>query len=205
MSKYIKINAIDNLIDAGLDLDQVTSVKIEDLKGKRIAVGPDGSGTEANTRQILQEYGLTYQDISPLYLPFAQAVSALLEDKVDVIFVTAGVPTVAIETLAQKNKLRMIGISEDKIQSLMFKYPFYSKISINQATYDGVTQNINSIAVRAMLVANNKINAQDGYDITKAILNNAKKLLSDKVKEETDSILIFVAFFVFFGFLFRFL
>lgn len=32
MSKYIKINAIDNLIDAGLDLDQVTSVKIEDLK-----------------------------------------------------------------------------------------------------------------------------------------------------------------------------
>ena len=94
----------------------------------------------------------------------------------DVIFVTAGVPTVAIETLAQKNKLRMIGISEDKIQSLMFKYPFYSKISINQATYDGVTQNINSIAVRAMLVANNKINAQDGYDITKAILNNAKKL-----------------------------
>lgn len=150
--------------------------KIEDFKGKRIAVGPDGSGTEANTRQILQEYGLTYQDISPLYLPFAQAVSALLEDKVDVIFVTAGVPTVAIETLAQKNKLRMIGISEDKIQSLMFKYPFYSKISINQATYDGVTQNINSIAVRAMLVANNKINAQDGYDITKAILNNAKKL-----------------------------
>ena len=70
----------------------------------------------------------------------------------------------------------MIGISEDKIQSLMFKYPFYSKISINQATYDGVTQNINSIAVIAMLVANNKINAQDGYDITKAILNNAKKI-----------------------------
>ena len=32
MSKYIKINAIDNLIDVGLDLDQVTSVKIEDLK-----------------------------------------------------------------------------------------------------------------------------------------------------------------------------
>ncbi|MGB9846942.1 MAG: TAXI family TRAP transporter solute-binding subunit, partial [Desulfotomaculales bacterium] len=38
------------------------------LKGKRVAVGAAGSGTEANARQILEAYGITYKDINPQYL-----------------------------------------------------------------------------------------------------------------------------------------
>ena len=33
------------------------------VKGKRVAVGAPGSGTEANARQILAVYGVTYDDI----------------------------------------------------------------------------------------------------------------------------------------------
>ena len=36
---------------------------IADLKGKKVAVGASGSGAEANARQILGAYGLTYDDI----------------------------------------------------------------------------------------------------------------------------------------------
>ena len=39
---------------------------IADLKGKKVAVGASGSGAEANARQILGAYGLTYEHVDKL-------------------------------------------------------------------------------------------------------------------------------------------
>ena len=44
---------------------------IEDLKGKRIAVGDQGSGTEVNARTLLEGFGITYDDVTVDYLGFA--------------------------------------------------------------------------------------------------------------------------------------
>lgn len=44
-------------------LDKTGVKSLNDVKGKRVAVGAAGSGTEANARQILEAYGITYDDI----------------------------------------------------------------------------------------------------------------------------------------------
>src|SRR4030042_228860 len=36
---------------------------VKDLKGKRVAVGPLGSGTEQNAMQLLEAYGLKFEDL----------------------------------------------------------------------------------------------------------------------------------------------
>ncbi|HHU69869.1 MAG TPA: TAXI family TRAP transporter solute-binding subunit, partial [Thermoanaerobacterales bacterium] len=78
-----------------------TGIKeIADVKGKRVAVGSAGSGTEANARQILEAYGITYDDITVQYLSFAEAANSLKDGNVDVAFVTAGFPTAAIMDIA---------------------------------------------------------------------------------------------------------
>ena len=52
-----------------------TGIKsIADLKGKRVAVGAAGSGAEANARQILEAYGITYDDIDEQFLSFGEAM-----------------------------------------------------------------------------------------------------------------------------------
>lgn len=69
-----------------------TGIKtLADVKGKRVAVGAAGSGTEANARQIMEMAGITYKDIKPQYLSFGEASSALKDGNVDVAFVTAGI------------------------------------------------------------------------------------------------------------------
>ena len=77
-------------------LDKSGIKSLNDVKGKRVAVGAAGSGTEANARQILEAYGITYDDIKVQYLSFAEASNALKDGNVDVAFVTAGHPTAAI-------------------------------------------------------------------------------------------------------------
>ncbi|NLH45818.1 MAG: TAXI family TRAP transporter solute-binding subunit, partial [Acholeplasmataceae bacterium] len=149
---------------------------LDQIKGKRVAVGAAGSGTEANARQILEAYGITYKDISVQYLSFGEASSALKDGNVDVAFVTAGHPTAAIQDIATQNKVVLIPVDAAKADALIAKYPFYTKVNIPAKTYTNQDADVSAVAVRCMLVVSEKMDAQLGYDITKAIFSNLDRL-----------------------------
>ena len=111
--------------------------KIEDLKGKRVAVGAAGSGAEANARQILEAYGITYDDVDEQFLSFAEGSYALKDGTVDAAFVTAGYPTASVQDIASQNKIRLLPIGDEQIKKLNEKYPFYTKTTVPAGTYQG--------------------------------------------------------------------
>lgn len=151
-------------------------VAIEQLKGKRVAVGAAGSGAEANARQILAAYGITYDDIDEQYLSFAEAAYALKDKTVDAAFVTAGFPTAAVQDVASQNPVNILAVDDAHIKALSEKYPFYNKSIIPANTYAGQSADIQSVSVMAILVANEKIDAKLGEQITKALFDNLEKL-----------------------------
>ena len=50
---------------------------IEDLKGKTVCVGDVGSGTALNAAQVLEAYGMTFDDIKVMYDSFSGGAEAL--------------------------------------------------------------------------------------------------------------------------------
>ena len=127
-----------------------TGIKsVADLKGKRVAVGAAGSGAEANARQILEAYGITYDDIDEQFLSFGEAASALKDGNVDAAFVTAGFPTAAVQDITSQNKVRLLPIEADKADALIAKYPFYTKTKIPAGTYAGFDEEVPGISVMA--------------------------------------------------------
>ncbi len=166
---YPETVQIVTLAESGItDLSQV--------KGKRVAVGAPGSGTEANARQILAEYGITYDDINVQYLSFAEASSALKDGNVDVAFVTAGHPTAAIQDIATQNNVVLLPVAADKADALIAKYPFYTKVNITANTYNKQAADCAAVAVRCMLAVTDKMDADTGYAVTKAIYTNLDRL-----------------------------
>lgn len=149
---------------------------ISDLKGKRVAVGPQGSGVECNVRQILKVYGMTYDDISPQFLSFAEASAALSDGNIDVACLTAGYPTASVQDIASKKQIRLIPLDSDKIDALISDYPFYTRTTIPGNTYQGFSAEVPTVSVMAILVATDKLDAQIGYDITKAMFARGEKL-----------------------------
>ena len=149
---------------------------IADLKDKRVAVGAAGSGAEANARQILEAYGLTYNDINEQFLSFAEGSYALKDGTVDAAFVTARYPTASVQDIASQNKIRLLPIGDDQIKVLSEKYPFYSKTTVPAGTYQGFDEEIQTVSVMAILVANDKIDAALGEKLTKAIFDNVDKI-----------------------------
>ena len=149
---------------------------LAELKGKRVAVGAVGSGVEANVRQILAAYGVTYNDIDAQYLSFAEGASALKDGNVDVAVLTAGYPTASVQDIASQNPVRLLPVEEKIADDLIAQYPFYTKTVIPAGTYAGFDEEVSSVAVMAMLVAGPTVNADLGYSITKAIFGNLDRL-----------------------------
>lgn len=154
--------------------DGITSVS--QLKGKRVAIGAAGSGVEANARQILAAYGLTYDDIDEQYLSFSEAANGLKDGNIDAAFLTAGYPTAAVQDIAAQNPVAMLPVDAAKADALIAKYPFYTKTTIPAGTYPGQKKAVEGVAVMAMLVVTDKMTADDCYAITKALYSNLDRL-----------------------------
>ena len=149
---------------------------LAELKGKRIAVGAVGSGVEANVRQILAAYGVTYSDIDAQYLSFAEGASALKDGNVDVAVLTAGYPTASVQDIAAQNPVRLLPVEGKAADALIAQYPFYTKTVIPAGTYAGFDEEVPSVAVMAMLVAGPTVNDDLGYCVAKAIFSNLDRL-----------------------------
>ena len=157
-------------------LDSSGIKTIADLKGKRVAVGAAGSGAEANARQILAAYGITYDDINVQYLSFGEPATAPQARNVAAAFLPAGYPTASVQDISSQNKIRLLPIDGDKADALIAKYPFYTKTKIPAGTYAGFDEEVPTISVMSMLVVNDKVDDKLGYEIAKAIFSNLDRL-----------------------------
>lgn len=152
----------------------ITSVS--QLKGKRVAVGASGSGSEANARQILAAYGITYEDIEPQYLSFGEAVDALKDGNVDAGVVVAGFPTAAIQDLGASKSAVVLDIDKATADKLKEQYPYYNAITIPAGTYPGQEKDVNTVCVKCLLIGTDKINDDMGGQIAKILYTNLDRM-----------------------------
>ncbi len=149
---------------------------IADLKGKKVAVGASGSGAEANARQILGAYGLTYDDIDVQYLSFGEAADALKDGNVDVGVVVAGFPTAAIQDLAANKSAALVNIDAEHADKLMKQYPYFTKITVPKGTYPGQEEDVSTVAVKCVVVTTDKLSDDLGEQIVKAIYEHLDRM-----------------------------
>lgn len=143
-----------------------------DLAGKSVAVGPLGSGTEANTLQVLEAYGLTFDDLSSVErLTASEAADFLKDGRVDAAFFTVGLGTAAIEEVAIVKDIVIVDIEDDKIDWLVETYPYYSKEVVPAGTYSGVPE-ATTVAVLAMLVGHADLPEELVYEFVSAMFEN---------------------------------
>ncbi len=155
---------------------------VADLKGKKVSVGAAGSGVEANARQILNAYGLTYKDISPNFLSFAESADQFKDKHLDAIFVVAGAPTAAIQDISASRKVRILSIPRQMSEKIQKKYPFFSEITIPANTYSGQAEEVTTLAVRAMLIVRKDLDEGLVYNLTKALFDNQPELANAHAK-----------------------
>ncbi|GBF12166.1 TAXI family TRAP transporter solute-binding subunit [Tepidibacillus infernus] len=161
---------------------------VADLKGRRVSVGDAGSGVEANAKQILEIYGLTFDDLQAERLSFGDSSQKIQDGQLDAAFITAGAPTSAVSELSATKGVKILNLNDDKIQGLIAKYPYYTEEVIPAGTYSGQNEDVKTVAVKAMLVARSGLSEDQVYNITKALFENLGGLVAINKKAEQISL-----------------
>jgi len=155
---------------------------IADFKGKRISVGDAGSGVEFNAKQILEGYGLSFDDIKKSNLSFKESAEGLQNGTLDACFITAGVPNSALQELAFTAGLILIPVDGEAADKICQKYGFYTKTVIPADTYKGTESDTAALAIKATLAVSSKLDEEIVYEMTKALFENLDELAQGHAK-----------------------
>ena len=155
---------------------------VADLAGKSVSIGAPGSGVYFNAMDVLGAAGLTEADINPQYLSFADSADGLKDGKIDAAFIVAGAPTPAITELCTTNSAYLVPIDGEIAETLMASCPFYTTYAIPAGTYNGQTEDITTVTVKATLIVSSSAKEDDVYKLTKAIFDNIDAITKENGK-----------------------
>lgn len=159
----------------------------KDLKGKKVAVGIQGSSSPMAMQVVLESYGMSMNDIKPQYLAYGPSMELLKDDQVDAVMVDAGAPNSAIIDISTQHDISILSIDPDNIRKIKEKYPYFSDpVIIPKGTYKGVDEDIVTTGSLATLCVRADLPEDVVYNITKTIFEKKEEIA--KVHEKGNSI-----------------
>ena len=109
---------------------------ISQLKGKKVCIGSQGTSYLFINQKILNDYGITIDDIHPYYMNYSESAEALANGDIDAAFQTGGYPIAGIQQSAATTEFRMLPISENVIQGIIDEFPFINETTIPADVYE---------------------------------------------------------------------
>jgi len=145
---------------------------IADLRGKRVAVGSAGSGTEIMARYLLGLAGMTYEDIKADYLGFSDAASGLKDKTIDAAIIWAGIPTSGILELGAQHDFYLLDFSDDMIANLQKSHPFCVTTKITRDVYSSLVEEVDTISIPCVLACSRDVDEDLVYEVLKVMFDN---------------------------------
>ena len=177
------LRAVANLYPGSLHI--VTSAqsgieRVEDLRGKRVALDEPGSGTLATAEIILASAGVSKEDMSPLYIKHNHAGPMLAKNKLDAFFFVAGYPTSSVHELANTASIRLVPLSNKTIADLSAAHPYLAPGVIPASTYPGIETDVATLDIGTQLIVHLDRDADLIRKITAAIWSGRTRKLLDE-------------------------
>ncbi|WP_323765356.1 TAXI family TRAP transporter solute-binding subunit [Marinovum sp.] len=150
----------------------------EDLKGKRVAVGPAGGGTLGFLNFLLPLHDMAVDDITPSFLSYADGFSQLTDGNVDAALALSGYPAGAVMQASAGATLNHIGFSEGKLEEALAANAAYNVVTIPADVY-GTAADGTVIGVNNMLIAPASADADTIEAIVRAVFDNLEEFKAE--------------------------
>lgn len=160
--------------------------RVSDLRGRRVGVGSQASGTELAARIVIEGHGSSYTDVRPEFLSFTEVADRMATGTLDAGFVVASYPVSAVTAMNASFGIRLIPVAPATIDRIRGEYPFMKPILIPKGTYDGQRSAIRTVGVDNILVCRADLPEELVYQLTKVFFES----LGDLAKTDVAATLI---------------
>ena len=127
---------------------------LDQLAGKRIAIGEPNSGTNQLAKVILQDAGITSDDATLLEIPTSAAVEGLQNGDIDAALLVSSYPAATVQTLANDPSLELMNLRY--ADALARRHRYLSVLTLPRGTFDIVgdvpREDIRLLSTRANLM-----------------------------------------------------
>ncbi len=160
---------------------------LSDLAGKKVVVGAAGSGTAQTAEKLLKAAGV-WDKIDRVYQTFSEAAQSLVLGQIDANFTVIAFPAPAVNQIAVRVPVRLIPVPDDIIKKLHDEgYPFYVKVVIPKGTYNGMEEDVQTIAVKSTLIIDKDVPEDVAYEITRVLFEYTGDLVkAHQVAKQID-------------------
>jgi uncharacterized protein len=141
---------------------------VRDVRGRRLVVGPQMSGMAQHARVILGALGMTFDDITPLYLDFAAGADALACGEADAQL-QCPIPNKVMTALAERVLIRVLPYAADDLDIVLRAVPFYRRTVMRQGAIRGLDADVAQAAVVNVLVTHARVAEDKVRDVAAAI------------------------------------
>lgn len=149
---------------------------LSQLKGKRVSIGNEGSGTLSLASQLLEASGLSLTDLRAEKLKPLDALEKFKRGELDAVFLVSAAEAPLVRSFYETPGIRLM--SFEQAEAYVHLFPFLSKVTVPRGVvsiaYDLPRQDIQVLAATATLVGKDDVSPAlvtlllgDTYDILK--------------------------------------
>ncbi len=167
---YGEVNQIVARADAGI-------TTVEDLAGKRVALGPPGSGTEIFARALLERAGIDPDnDIEAFQDTFGEAADRLRDGSIDASFAILALPAGSIEEVATAVDLVLVSLEGDLLEQTLSDDPTLTEIDAPAGTYANIDQPATLVTNWAALYAPPTLHEDTAYELVRVLYEHNEEI-----------------------------
>jgi hypothetical protein len=145
-------------------LKQKNIESIEDLKGKKMSLGPPGSGSAVIAERMLKALNV-FNDIIPSYLPFADAAAALKDGQIDVFVGPGGYPAASLTEVATTHDMVLISLTNEELDKCLKELPGSVKGVVPAGAYRGLEQPVQQSVSPSLVIVHKDVPEESVYKI----------------------------------------
>lgn len=149
--------------------------RLEDIAGKRLAVGGPGSGSALAIERLLRQMGM-WEKVSVVHLGGNQASQALKDGKIDAYNWHPGIGNATILDTASTHDIRLIDLhAPAKASGFFDKYPYYAPRTIPGGTYRGVAEPVPTFQTASLWIAHKDLSPDLVYEMLRVAYSEKGK------------------------------
>lgn len=195
--KFADIGKLDNLrvigavytsVLSGVALKSSGLTYINELLGKRVAVGPAASATENATLAAFDVMGIDSSNTSLENLGLGDGADSVGDGILDAAFGFAGLPIGGQLNLAATKEIQVLDMTQEEIDKVLAGNAAYIQTKIPAGTYTGQDNDANTFGVKCLIIVTADMDADLVYDLCKAMNEHTEEMAAGNalLKDMTD-------------------
>jgi TRAP transporter TAXI family solute receptor len=148
---------------------------VADLRGKRVAVGPATSGVCQHAHSIFGALGMTFSDITPVFLDFASGAEALANGGIDAQL-QCPIPNQVMSKLDAAVDLKVLPYAPGDLETVMAKHSVYRTATMRKGALRALDADSLQPGVVNVLMTHQQQDRAEVASVVRAIVAGADDL-----------------------------